>query len=155
MPSEDAAADKYRKTKKMRFVCNTAGKSIRKESKRTKKQKKQKRYRPYDNLFLDCEPIVLYNKLQCDRADGYFRRMPVFVLRIYVPPAFSVRFIRLTAQQSYFRPWRSWITQQIPILKIGGSNPFGRAIKETSFVYQGKRRFFLLFTAKYRQNRIK
>ena len=25
------------------------------------------------------------------------------------------------------RPWRSWITQQIPILKIGGSNPFGRA----------------------------
>lgn len=26
-----------------------------------------------------------------------------------------------------FRPWRSWITQQIPILKIGGSNPFGRA----------------------------
>lgn len=30
-----------------------------------------------------------------------------------------------------FRPWRSWITQQIPILKIGGSNPFGRAMKET------------------------
>ena len=26
------------------------------------------------------------------------------------------------------RPWRSWITQQIPILKNGGSNPFGRAI---------------------------
>ena len=28
----------------------------------------------------------------------------------------------------YFRPWRSWITQQIPILKNGGSNPFGWAI---------------------------
>ena len=25
------------------------------------------------------------------------------------------------------RPWRSWIAQQIPILKIGGSNPSGRA----------------------------
>lgn len=25
------------------------------------------------------------------------------------------------------RPWRNWITQQIPILEIGGSNPFGRA----------------------------
>lgn len=28
----------------------------------------------------------------------------------------------------YIRLWRSWITQQIPILKNGGSNPFGRAI---------------------------
>ena len=28
---------------------------------------------------------------------------------------------------NYHRPWRSWITQQIPILKNGGSNPFGRA----------------------------
>lgn len=27
------------------------------------------------------------------------------------------------------RPWRNWITQQIPILEIGGSNPFGRAKK--------------------------
>lgn len=27
------------------------------------------------------------------------------------------------------RPWRSWISQQIPILKAGGSNPSGRAIK--------------------------
>ena len=27
----------------------------------------------------------------------------------------------------YIRLWRSWITQQIPILKNGGSNPFGRA----------------------------
>ncbi len=24
-------------------------------------------------------------------------------------------------------PWRNWITQQIPILEIGGSNPFGQA----------------------------
>ena len=30
----------------------------------------------------------------------------------------------------YSRLWRSWITQQIPILKIGGSNPFRRAKKE-------------------------
>ncbi len=29
----------------------------------------------------------------------------------------------------YFRSWRSWITQQIPILKNGGSNPFERAKK--------------------------
>ena len=29
-----------------------------------------------------------------------------------------------------FRSWRSWITQQIPILKIGGSNPFERARNE-------------------------
>ncbi len=29
----------------------------------------------------------------------------------------------------HFRLWRSWITQQIPILKIGGSNPFRRANK--------------------------
>ena len=27
----------------------------------------------------------------------------------------------------YIRPWRSWISQQIPILKAGGSNPSGRA----------------------------
>ena len=27
------------------------------------------------------------------------------------------------------RPWRSWISQQIPILKAGGSNPSGRAKK--------------------------
>ena len=28
------------------------------------------------------------------------------------------------------RPWRSWISQQIPILKAGGSNPSGRAKEE-------------------------
>ena len=42
--------------------------------------------------------------------------------------------------QLNIRPWRSWITQQIPILKIGGSNPFGRA-KE-------KARFGVLFSMK-------
>lgn len=26
-------------------------------------------------------------------------------------------------------PWRNWITQQIPILENGGSNPFGWAKK--------------------------
>ena len=30
----------------------------------------------------------------------------------------------------YDRSWRSRITQQIPILKIGGSNPSGRAKKD-------------------------
>lgn len=30
----------------------------------------------------------------------------------------------------YIRPWRSWISQQIPILKDRGSNPFGRAITQ-------------------------
>ena len=30
----------------------------------------------------------------------------------------------------YIRSWRSRITQQIPILKIGGSNPFERAKKK-------------------------
>ena len=40
------------------------------------------------------------------------------------------------------RPWRSWITQQIPILKIGGSNPSGRANKKRTFVYQDKGAFF-------------
>ena len=33
---------------------------------------------------------------------------------------------------SYIRRWRSWITQQIPILKNGGSNPFRRAKSKTS-----------------------
>ena len=32
----------------------------------------------------------------------------------------------------YIRSWRSRITQQIPILKIGGSNPFERAKKKAS-----------------------
>ncbi len=32
----------------------------------------------------------------------------------------------------HFRPWRSWITQQIPILESGGSNPFGRAKIEST-----------------------
>ena len=26
---------------------------------------------------------------------------------------------------AYIHPWRNWITQQIPILENGGSNPFG------------------------------
>ena len=49
---------------------------------------------------------------------------------------------------SYFRPWRSWITQQIPILKIGGSNPFGRA------KYQGNTVIFcgVLFFARRDSN---
>ena len=32
----------------------------------------------------------------------------------------------------YIRPWRSWISQQIPILKAGGSNPSGRTINAAS-----------------------
>jgi hypothetical protein len=30
----------------------------------------------------------------------------------------------------YIRPWRSWISQQIPILKAGGSNPSGRTKRD-------------------------
>ena len=35
-------------------------------------------------------------------------------------------------KEKHNRSWRSWITQQIPILKNGGSNPSGRAKKEKS-----------------------
>ena len=34
-----------------------------------------------------------------------------------------------TFNYKYIRLWRSWITQQIPILKNGGSNPLKRAKK--------------------------
>ena len=44
---------------------------------------------------------------------------------------------------SYFRPWRSWITQQIPILKTGGSNPFGRAKTKILSIIVG--RIFVLY----------
>ena len=40
----------------------------------------------------------------------------------------------------HFRPWRSWITQQIPILESGGSNPFGRA--KTESTHSGCSRFY-------------
>ena len=33
-----------------------------------------------------------------------------------------------------FRLWRSWITQQIPILKNGGSNPLRRAKENDKFL---------------------
>ncbi len=38
----------------------------------------------------------------------------------------------------YIRPWRSWITQRIPIPENGSSNLFGRARKQTSFVFWTK-----------------
>ena len=47
-----------------------------------------------------------------------------------------------------------WIEHQIPVLRVGGSSPFRRAIKETSFVYQGKRGFSCILgkkRAKYGQ----
>lgn len=52
------------------------------------------------------------------------------------------------------RPWRNWITQQIPILEIGGSNPFGRAIKGLQKRYSHRKTlilsgFFLLLWAKF------
>ena len=43
----------------------------------------------------------------------------------------------------YFRPWRSWITQQIPILKNGGSNPFGWAKTKILSIIVG--RIFVLY----------
>lgn len=38
------------------------------------------------------------------------------------------QYINLVA---YIRPWRNWIAQWIPIPEVGGSNPFGRARKQT------------------------
>ena len=38
--------------------------------------------------------------------------------------------IAIAKEKSYnknIRPWRSWITQRIPIPEVGGSNPSGRA----------------------------
>ena len=75
------------------------------------------------------------------RGAGGERRIPI--LRIGGPAARRARCFPRTIV--YDRPWRRWITQQIPILKIGGSNPSGRAIKETSFFYQGKRGFCVYF----------
>ena len=37
-------------------------------------------------------------------------------------------------QITYTRLWRSWITQQIPILKNGGSNPSGQAKKDSTLL---------------------
>ena len=50
----------------------------------------------------------------------------------------------LAKSERYIRPWRSWISQWIPIPKAGGSNPSGRAKKEVTFVYQK----LLLFLSK-------
>lgn len=47
------------------------------------------------------------------------------------------------------RSWRSWITHQTPTLKIMGSNPFGRATKNPSFVYHDKRGIFFVYGAKW------
>ena len=42
-------------------------------------------------------------------------------------------------------PWRNWITQQIPILEIGGSNPFGRA--KNKYLLSTKRYLFFIQAA--------
>lgn len=46
----------------------------------------------------------------------------------------------------YIRPWRSWISQQIPILKAGGSNPSGRTINAAS-VFTMLAAFYFFATA--------
>ena len=50
---------------------------------------------------------------------------------------------------TYRRPWRSWISQWIPIPKVGGSNPSGRAkklrlrfLRKRSFSFRSKREGF-------------
>ena len=51
----------------------------------------------------------------------------------------------------YIRPWRSWITQQIPILKNGGSTPFGRAKKDslwTVFFYPLRKQWHIINNGK-------
>lgn len=43
--------------------------------------------------------------------------------------------IAIAKEKSYnknIRPWRSWITQRIPIPEIGGSNPSGRGQSPSS-----------------------
>ena len=43
----------------------------------------------------------------------------------------------------FIRPWRSWISQQIPILEAGGSNPSGRAKTKILSILVG--RIFVLY----------
>ena len=64
----------------------------------------------------------------------------------------SLAFVRVSVYNKpvlsghrYIRPWRSWISQWIPIPKAGGSNPSGRAkqkrhhIRGVSFALWGRR----------------
>lgn len=47
--------------------------------------------------------------------------------------------IAIAKEKSYnknIRPWRSWITQRIPIPEIGGSNPSGRAKGDKRIINQ-------------------
>lgn len=54
----------------------------------------------------------------------------------------------------YIRPWRSWISQQIPILKAGGSNPSGRTINAASvFTMLAAFYFFATYRRVYRQKK--
>ena len=62
---------------------------------------KERRY--YFRKSVDSESVLCYNKARVKR-------------QIMFPLPFI-----------FIRPWRSWISQQIPILKAGGSNPSGRA----------------------------
>lgn len=56
------------------------------------------------------------------------------------------RYIRYT---DHIRPWRSWITQRIPIPENGSSNLFGRAI----LIGIPNRVFLLFFTERVRSKR--
>ena len=64
---------------------------------------KERRY--YFRKSVDSESVLCYNKARVKR-------------QIMFPLPFI-----------FIRPWRSWISQQIPILKAGGSNPSGRATR--------------------------
>ncbi len=52
---------------------------------------------------------------------------------LHVPQAPFLFSFSLFTLNLIFRLWRSWITQQIPILKNGGSNPFRRANENDKF----------------------
>ena len=55
----------------------------------------------------------------------------------------------------YIRPWRSWISQQIPILKAGGSNPSGRTINAASvFTMLAAFYFFATYRRVYQQKKV-
>ena len=56
---------------------------------------------------------------------------------------------------SYIRRWRSWITQQIPILKNGGSNPFRRARNRGQFRWHLNCPIFMRFLSIFEEIRVR
>ena len=89
---------------------------------------KERRY--YFRKSVDSESVLCYNKARVKR-------------QIMFPLPFI-----------FIRPWRSWISQQIPILKAGGSNPSGRTINAASvFTMLAAFYFFATCRRVYRKKR--